>query len=167
MTMYRDSKEARRLAGLVHKAETARLKRPDRWGLQPVARGWLRGQVANLRQWDEPCEYGMLQIMEFDLCPERDKPGVPVRMTATYFGNRLMDGQVIDIPDPTPSVRPITPNRAIFSHSNPQAQLVAYYPGRDAESLETSRLLAASALIVPAIALGMLLVALHFVFHVY
>ncbi len=167
MAEFIGTKEAARLAGLVRKAEEAGRKTKDRWGLPPVEKGWLRGQAMDVRKWEETCEYGVLEVMEFELREDPQVPGVPVRMSGTYFNNRILDGAVMDVPDPDPTVRPLTPNKIYFSHHFRAIDLTAFYPGRDAVPPRTDRMRSMLVLVLPAVALIAILCVLYFVFHIF
>jgi len=142
----------------------------DHWGMPEVPKGWLRGEAWDIQQWDQPCPYGMLQIMEFELRPDHKTPGVKVRMNGTYLDNRLMDGQVMDVPDPDPSKRPIEPVSIIFPWTRYSGEriyrMTAFYPGRQDESLTRSRWLGMLALALPALGLAVAVVLLRYVYHV-
>src|SRR5947209_3404360 len=102
------TEEEARVAKLVREAEQAKLaKTKDRFNLPPVRKGYLRGFAINIRRTEQPCEFGTLQIAEFELADTRKGPGVPLRMAGTYFTGHIMDGTLLDVPDPTPNVRPI------------------------------------------------------------
>lgn len=163
--------EAARLEKLVLAAATAKRANKDAWGLQPVEKGWLRGRVENLRQWDEPCEFGTLQVIEFDLqgvpAANTPKPApVPVRMSGTYFNTQLRDGQVVDVADPSPPVRPLTPIKIFFSHHNRTIELKSYYPGRGSMTQRTSLKLALLAVFAPIVVAMSIVAALRYVFHI-
>lgn len=166
MAEYGDSKEAQRLAGLVRKAEEARRGKKDRFGLPPIEKGWLRGQAVNIRKREETCEYGVLEVMEFDLLVDPEPPGVPVVMSGTYFNNRMLDGSVMDVPDPAPTVRPVTPDKIYFSHHFRAVDLTAFYPGRNSTPPSTDRMRSMLALVLPGVALIVIIFMLYFVFHI-
>jgi hypothetical protein len=166
MAEFRGTKEASRLAGLVRAAEEASRKTKDRWNLPPIEKGWLRGHAMNIRKSEETCEFGILEVLEFELCEKPDKPGIPVRMSGTYFGNRMLDGTVMDVPDPDPSVRPITPTKIYFSHHRRAIELSSYYPGRDDTPPNVDRLRSILVLVGPAVALVAILCVLYFGLHI-
>ncbi len=156
-----------RLHKLVRQAEIAKMTDRDRWNLPPIEKGWLRGAAQNVRQSEETCEFGMLQVLEFDLVTDPKQPPVPVRMTGTYFTTRLLDTHVMDVPDPTPTVRPVTPVQIFFSHSNRETELRSYYPGRDAQTKRAGAMLGLAAVGGPILALVVSLAVLRFAFHVF
>lgn len=168
MVEFKNAAEAARLAQLVHEAERKKrdAKGKDRWGLPPVGKGWVRGRVANVKSWDEPCPFGMLQVVEFDLVDDPKQPGVPVRISGTDIDNRVMEGQVLDVPDPKPSVRPIAAMRAVHSHTLSDGRdrvqgIKAYYPGRDDAPPRRMLTLAALMVLVPAAITAVAVVGLH------
>ncbi len=162
-----DPEYRKRLHNLIVKAKVARMPSADRWGLVPVEQGWLRGAANNVRQREDICEFGTLQILEFDLKPAPEEPGVPVRMDGTYFTSRLIEGQVMDVPDPTPDIRPVTPRQIFYAHSSRSIDLMSYYPGRDAMTKRKGMTLGFLALGGPVIVLLATLALLHFVFHAF
>ncbi len=93
-----------------------------------MARGFVRGRVCNLRNSETVGDYGMVMVLDFDLFIDDGLPTVPVRMTGTDFFGRVMTDHVLDVPDPDPSVRPITPWRVTVSHDANQ-EIIAHYPG--------------------------------------
>jgi hypothetical protein len=167
MDDFEQERYKRKLHVLLRKDQIARHGNLDRWHLPPVAKGWLRGNALNIRQSEVPCEFGMLQILDFDLTADPKEPGVPVRMAGTYFTNRLIEGQVMDVPDPTPSARPITPIQIFFSHSNHDTDLKSYYPGRDAMPRGKGALLGLLAVGGPIVATLATIAVLHYWFHLY
>lgn len=165
MAELRNTAESARLHQLIREAEQAKRPKKDRWGLTPIEKGWVRGHVVDLRQWDEPCEFGILQIMEFDLREDKRQPGIRVRMSGTYFNTRLLEGSVIDVPDPTPSVRPMTPNHVFTAHNNREHEISAYYPGRGAVRQRSTLIMALLATIVPAAVVLVIFALMHYVLH--
>jgi hypothetical protein len=165
MSETEEARYNKRLHQLVLKERIAKTAGLDRWHLPPVGAGWLRGSVANLRQTEELCEFGTLQILEFDLMTGPKEAGVPVRMDGTYFTNRLIEGQVMDVPDPDPERRPVTPRQIFYSHSHRQEGMKSYYPGRDAMTKTRGALLGLLAVGGPILALVASLLLLHFTFH--
>jgi hypothetical protein len=162
-----DPEYRKRLHKLVAKQQAARMPVADRWGLVPVEAGWLRGSAYNVRQSETICEFGTLQVLEFDLVPAPGEPGVPVRMDGTYFTNRLIEGQVLDVPDPTPDTRPVSPRQIFYAHSNRTIDLMSYYPGRDAMTKRKGATMGLLALGGPVVVLVLTLLVLHFGFHVF
>lgn len=166
MPGFKGTKEEAQIAKLLREKEIAKLqKNKDRWNLPPIEKGWVRGMVIKLRPHDEPCPYGTLQVLEFEVADGPKVPGIPVRMTGTYFNSRLIEGQILDVPDPTPSVRPITPDIVYRSHSARESELRAFYPGRGEKPRRFSLMLGLLGLGVPAVALIVAIIALH-VFHI-
>lgn len=84
-----------------------------------------------MRYTEDSCTYGQLLILDFDLWIGEGVPLVPVRMSGTDFNGRVTENQVLDVPDPDPSIRPVAPLR-VTSARNPAWEVVAHYPGRDA-----------------------------------
>jgi len=167
MSETEDPEYRKRLHKLVAKQEVAKMPAVDRWGLVPVEPGWLRGAANNVRQSEDICEFGTLQILEFDLTPAPDEPGVAVRMDGTYFTNRLIEGQTMDVPDPTPDIRPVTPRQIFYAHSGRNIDLMSYYPGRDAMTKRKGATMAFLAMGGPVIALVLALLVLHYGLHVF
>lgn len=170
MAVQLDPKQEARLRKLVaeqERAKASKRRNRDRWGLKPVRKGWLRGNAFNIRIWDEPGELGLLTIMEFELLTERNQPGVPVRMTGTDIWGRVAEGQLLDVRDPDPIVRPIVTDRVFFSYAqNHSIDIKAYYPGRDTMAPRKSLMFALLTLAAPAVFLVAAVAALRFVFHV-
>jgi len=162
-----ESRYKRRLNDLVHKAQVAKKVELDRFRLPPIEKGWVRGRAVNIRQAEEACEYGILQILDFDVDAGTGEPPIPVRMTGTDFTNRLVEGHVMDVPDPTPEVRPITPRQIFYSHSNRNTDLKSYYPGQDALTKRAGAINGVLAIGGPVVALIASLLVLHFVAHVF
>jgi len=157
----------RRLAELVKRDELARGHGLDRYNLPPVAKGWVRGVITNPRNSEGACQFGTLMIVEFDLVADPEQPPVPVRMSGTEFSHRVLAGDVIDIRDPTPSARPLTPERYVVANASPPFEVIAYYPGRGVPPARVGTLLGWLAVGGPGIALMLCLAALHFVFRVF
>ena len=109
----------------------------------------------------------MLHILEFDLTDDPAAPGVPVRMTGTEFTGRLLGGEVMDVPDPTPSVRPITPTTIYHAHHGRDWELTAHYPGRDAVTPRANAINGALAVGGPILFVLACLAALHFWWHTF
>jgi hypothetical protein len=163
-----ESKEyQRRLWALIHQQQVARGVAKDRWNLKPVRKGWRRGMVTKLRHSEEPCEFGMLLIMDFELSEDPEQPGIPVRMSGTQFSDALFEGTVVEIADPTPDQRPIIATQVRFSHYAGDATLRAHYPGRGEMPAGRRTLLGLLALGWPAVALVAALTVLHFWWHVF
>jgi len=172
MVEYVGSKEKARLDELVHQAEMARRKKKktgkrDQWGFRPVGRGWLRGHACNVRYFDEAGEFGILLILEFDLRTDREVPGVPVRMTATEFNHRIGEGQVVDVRDSTPKIRPITPHEIYFVPRQRDEKLIAHYPGRRQMTRRVNLLVAVATIGAPIVLLFSLVALFSFYFHVF
>jgi hypothetical protein len=108
----------------------AKPPKKDRWGQTPVAPGHVRGSATNLRRWEDVGTYGPVQVVAFDLWVDKNVPLVPVRMTATDFQGRVVEGSVYDVPDPDPQVRPLQPWR-ITHADNSEAEVIAHFPGRE------------------------------------
>lgn len=108
----------------------AKRGRRDRWGMRPPRRGRVRGQIRNVSRSFGVSEYGNIIIVDFDLFIDDDLPLVPVRMRGTDFPIEPQEGQVVDVRDPAPDVRPIEATRLDFP-PHYQHEVVAYYPGRD------------------------------------
>ena len=168
MVEFKNAAEAARLAQLVHEAERKKrdAKGLDRWGLPPVGKGCVRGRVANVKSWDEPCPFGMLQVIEFDLVDDPKEPGVPVRISGTDIDNRVMEGHVLDVQDRNPSIRPIPATGAVHSYSLYDGRgmvqsIKAYYPGRDDAPPRRNRVLAAMMVLVPVAITAAAVVGLH------
>ena len=115
---FTGTKEEAKINKLVRAAEIAKLEKvKDRFNLKPVAKGFVRGMAIHVRQHEEPGEFGVLQVIEFELSDTPKGPGIPVRMAGTYFNHRLIEGSVLDVPDPTPHVRPIATDVASHPRS--------------------------------------------------
>lgn len=110
-------------------APRKRRPRRDRWGCRGVRRGWLRGQIRNIRRGSEVSHYGSSLVFEFDLFVDDNLPLVPVRMIGTDFPLEPREGQIWDVPDPTPDIRPIAAVRLVSPFDSDIA-LKAFYPGR-------------------------------------
>jgi hypothetical protein len=157
----------RRLDDLVRQEGIARRRKRDRFNLAPVRQGWVRGRVARLRQREEACEFGKLLVLEFDLVDDPEQPPIPVIMAGTEFNGRLMDGDVVEMADPAPSVRPITPLQIVHSFSDPANVVVAYYPGRGTPSRRFTTLIGWLAIAGPAVAVAAIMAVLHFALRVF
>ena len=172
MTFYEGSKEQARLGALVAAQERAKAKagkrgKKDKWGLRPIGKGWLRGHAMNIRIWEEADEVGMVRVMQFELRENPKEPGVPVRMTATEFNRNMGEGELMDVRDPDPSVRPITPYQIFFSRADRRdGDLTAHYPGRG--MMAPRRNLAMGLLVIgaPIVFLLAAVAVLYYVFHV-
>jgi hypothetical protein len=165
---FMGTREEAEVARLLRQAEIAKLERnKDKWNLPPVQPGWLRGFVIDLRRFEVPCEFGMLQIIDFELSETLRGPGVPVRMTGTYFSNRLREGNVLDVRDETPSVRPIETSLATFSRSGGAIKLRAFYPGRGDPPRRRNLMLGVLGLAVPAICFVGVIAMLHYYFRIF
>lgn len=103
----------------------------DRWGLLPVRPRHVRGIVRNVRITEDVSPYGPMLVVDYDLWTDDGVPNIPVRMTGTDFMNRIIPENLLDVPDPDPGVRPITPTRVTSAH-NDDHEIVAHYPGRSA-----------------------------------
>jgi len=167
MAGYEDKEYKNRLAKLVHDAEQAKREHKDRWGLPPVEKGWLRGHAVGVSHRDEPCEFGTLEILEFELSDTPRGNGIPVRMAGTYFNFKLAEATVVDVPDPSPAVRPITPYQVFLSHHGRKMELQAYYPGRDMITPRRSMTQAVLVVTIPGVVLVTIIAVLHFVFHIF
>ena len=121
-------------------AAPARPKGRDRWGLRPVRRGRVRGQIINLRRSFEVGEFGNLLVVDFDLAIDEGQPVVPVRMSGTIFDNEPLEGMVVEVRDPAPATRPIVAHRLAFP-PHYQHEVVCFYPGRDEPSPGRQRML--------------------------
>ena len=175
MVEFRNANEAARLNKLVNDARRAKREasptKRDRWGLPMPPKGWVRGMVSNVRSSDEPCPFGTLQVLEFELRDDPQQPGVPVRMAGTNFDRLVVGGEVMDVRDPTPSVRPIEAVRGVFSHTRYMAEegiqeIKAYYPGRDDMTPRRNLALATAMVVVPVVLLIVAVVMLRYVFHI-
>ena len=165
---FMGTKEEAQIAKLLRAQEIAKLeKNKDKWNLPPVEKGCLRGFALNVRQFDEPCEYGNLQVIEFEVSDTLKGPGVPVRMAGTYFSGRIKDGTVVDVPDPTPAVRPITPDMIYHSHSRGENEVRAFYPGRGETPRSKSLLLGLLGLGLPAVAFVGVIAMLHYFLRIF
>jgi hypothetical protein len=159
------TKEEAALARLVKETNKAKIeKEKDRFNLPPVGPGYVRGIVINLRPYDVPCEFGVLQVVDFEIADTPKGPGVPVRMTGTYFNTRLRAMTVLDVPDPTPSVRPITPNIVYSAHDH-EHEIQAFYPGRGETPRRTTLTLGLLGLIVPVVFVIVSVIVLY-AFHI-
>jgi hypothetical protein len=163
---YKEAQQ--RLARLVNQQQSARRKTKDHWGLTPIERGWVRGRAMNVRQSEQTCEYGVLNILEFEMFTDPKQPGIAVRMQGTTIDGRVMDGQVVDIPDPTPNVRPMQPDKVYFSHHVDRKYYVsANYPGRTVMTPRRNLMLATAAIGGPIAAILGIVALLHFVFRIF
>lgn len=159
---FKGTKEEQMIAKLLREEEVAKLeKNKDKFNLAPVKKGWLRGFVINMRQSEEQCEYGLLQILEFEISDTLKGPGVPVRMSGTYFSGRLMDGAIVEVADPTPSVRPVTPDLLFRPHTPGENELRAFFPGRGETPRRKTLTLGMLGLLLPVIGLIAALIALY------
>jgi hypothetical protein len=133
MANFLGTSEEKRVKELLRAADRAKIEKiKDRFGLLPVKKGFLRGFAVNVRESEEPCEYGTLRVLEFEISDERKGgDGVPVRVTGTYLSRRVGSGEVVDVEDPTPHIRPITPNYVYAAYDHSMNTLRAFYPGRD------------------------------------
>lgn len=162
-----NSEYRRRLGALVQREQASRGVGRDRWNQPPVRSGRLRGQVANVRGSETACEFGTLLIMDFDIVADPPRPGVPVRMSGISFSGQLIEGTVVDVPDPDPAQRPIITTRLFIPHGHEEWTFEAYYPGRDEPSQRALTLHGLLAVGGPVLALLAALAALHFWAHVF
>lgn len=102
----------------------------DEYGLPPPRKGVLRGFVRDLRFSQEESAVGRIQIVDFNLHFRGDRLPVPVRMRGSDFTDHLVDGWLMDVPDPDPKLRPITPRR-ITAPWHEGLEVTSYYPGQD------------------------------------
>ena len=105
-------------------------RRRDRFGLRPVRAGRLRGEVRNVRRDTEMGAFGTEIVFAFDLIAEEGAPAVPVRISGTDFSGQPHDGQVVDVRDPNPAIRPLIAHRLDLPFGRREA-VIAYYPGRN------------------------------------
>ncbi len=132
----------------------------DRWGLRPVRRGRVRGQIVNLRRSFEVGEFGNLLVVDFELAIDKDLPTVPVRMSGTIFNHEPREGMVVEMPDPDPLVRPIVTHRLSLPWDR-HHQIVAFYPGRGDPSRARQRLVGVLVVLLP-MAVAAVLLGLYF-----
>lgn len=135
--------------------QTTKAPKVDRWGLEPVARGHLRGQARNLRASEAVSQYGHVQVVEFDLWIDEGVDPVPIRMTGTDFQGRVWPDQLYDIPDPTPDIRPIEPWQIVVGH-NPDANVIAHMPGREFTYKQRGLMTTVMVLVAPFIVVAIL-----------
>jgi hypothetical protein len=167
MAFYANSEERARLGRLIAERERAKAGKKDRWGLRPIEKGWLRGHAVNIRTWEEPDDLGMLINLEFELRENPKETGVLVRMAGTDFNDRILDGQLMDVPDPDPQVRPIVTDRVYYAHRGRRdGALTAHYPGRRMDTPRKSLTLGLLAVVVPVVFVVAAVTALHYVFHI-
>jgi hypothetical protein len=160
--------EQARLARLVGEQEAAKARKRDAFGLSPIGRGFVRGRATNIRQSETTCEYGVLVILEFDLLIDPTQPPIPVHMEGTTIDGRLLDGHVVDLADPTPSRRPITPDRVYFSHHLDRKHYIASnYPGRRMSTPRQSLMQGMLVVGVPMVLILGLVAMLNYVFHIF
>ena len=135
----------------------------DRWRLKPVSPGYVRGQIRNIRRSEDISRFGQLNVVEFDLEVGGGQPMVPVKMLGLYFNRDIPSGQLCDIADPTPSVRPLVTGRISFPRA-PGQDILTY--NLDADELARRRLWSWSMLtpLIPVVAIAVLvwLLARHF-----
>lgn len=110
-------------------AAPARPKGKDRWGLRPVRAGRVRGQIRNVRRSFAVSDFGNILTFDFDLFVDDDVPLVPVRMAGADFLVEPQEGNLVDVRDPDPAVRPIETYRLDFPPRY-EHRIIAYYPGR-------------------------------------
>lgn len=139
-------------------AAAAGRKRRDRWGQRPVRNGRLRGQIRNVcRSVSVSPDGHPLVVYDFDLFVDDNQPLVPVRMSGTDFFNHPQDGEVVDLLDPHPQVRPAEPIRLQYPLHYHHV-VVSLYPGRDDRPMLRQRmdgfLLTLGPILVVLIAVG-------------
>ncbi len=135
----------------------------DRWGLRPVRRGRVRGQIHNLRRSDKVGQFGSLLVFEFDLFVDEGQPPVPVEMIGADFTHEPREGMLVETPDPTPDLRPIAARRLDFPPKY-EFEIVSYYPGRDDPPRSVERLRGLLVLALPFAVAGVLL-GLYYAFY--
>ena len=166
MADYKGTAETAKLKKLLRDAERAKIEKiKDRFNLRPAEKGFLRGHAINIRQSEQPCDFGTLQILDFEISDTMKGPGVPVRMAGTYFSRKLWEGTVMDVPDPTPDIRPITPDVIYTAHDHDVDQIRAFYPGRGETPRRKTLIMGLLAMGIPAVLAFAIIVALH-LFHV-
>ncbi|MDA8254001.1 MAG: hypothetical protein M0Z28_33155 [Rhodospirillales bacterium] len=138
-------------------------RRRDRWGLRPVRAGRVRGQIRNLHRSFETCEFGQVIVFDFELFVDDAMPPVPVRMAGMDFQNEPRDGNVVDVRDPSPTVRPIEAIRLDFPPRY-QHDVVSFYPGRD-EPPPARQWMQGALIILGPILLAAGLLGLYFVLY--
>ncbi len=129
----------------------------DQWGMPPARQGYLRGRVQNIQRRAEPCEYGELEIVDFDLCaPDRSVIAV-VQMRGTDFSQPILAEALMDVLDPDPRVRPILA-RHLHNSFDFENKVTSFYPGRDEPPQARQRLTAATWLLLPLVLLGLAII---------
>jgi hypothetical protein len=140
----------------------------DRWNLKPVRRGYQRGHIRNLRRREELCPYGALLIWEFELETDKSAPLLPVRLSGTEFSSRLLEGMLVDVPDPEPRQLPLEPTRVDFSQKLDEgAHLIVYYPGRGLRSRKRDLLWSWVMMGLPVLIVLCLLLLIVYYFRVF
>jgi hypothetical protein len=102
--------------------------RRDRFGLRPVGRGWLRGQVQHLKEVKATDRFGERIVFCFDLLVAENQPPVEVRMPGNSFSAGIIPGALVDIRDPDPSQRPLVTTLLRFP-PHYKYEVRAFYPG--------------------------------------
>ncbi len=125
-------------------------RRRDRFGLRPVRAGRLRGEIRNVRRGSEMGAFGTETVFEFDLIAEEGAAAVAVRMSGTDFSGAPHDGQVVELSDPDPAIRPLLAHRLDHPFLRHQA-IIAYYPGRSDLSPAQQRLRGALVVLAPLV----------------
>jgi len=144
-------------------AEAPHQRGRDRYGWRPVRRGWIRGQIRNVRRGNEVGDYGTILVMDFELFVDDDAPMVAVRMRGTDFQGQLYEGKIADIRDPGDGVRPIEVTRLRYPPQYAH-DVRSYYPGRDDPTLARQRIRAMVPIIGP-IAVAAAMIGLFYVFY--
>ncbi|MBN9508607.1 MAG: hypothetical protein J0I21_05740 [Alphaproteobacteria bacterium] len=124
--------------------------------------GHVVGVVANLRRSTEPCAYGELHVLEFDLLRPHGAAPIPVRMRGMSFSRDLFVGQMVEVRDPDPETRPVVTRRLDYPPLY-NTELVSFYPGEGETPRGLSRFWALVMLLVPVV-IGGTLIALYDVF---
>jgi hypothetical protein len=137
-------------------------RRRDVFGLRPVRRGWVRGQVRNLQELKVTDTFGERTVYCFELLVAEHEPPVPVRMPGNSFSASVFNGALVDIRDPDPSQRPLVTKLLRFP-PHYKYEVRAFYPGFENPTPAQERLTKFGFVMGPILAV-LALIGLYFLF---
>lgn len=69
----------------------------DRWGLDPVGKGWYRGNVSNIVRMSEVTQFGELITYHFDLIGNEGQPPLLIEFVGYTFSKDIRPSLVVDL----------------------------------------------------------------------
>ena len=150
------------------KKQRVQIPGKDRWGLDPVPKGWYRGNVDNIVRMTSITPIGELVTYHFDLRGEEGQPRLPVEFVGYTFSKDIRPNLIVEtyIGKKFPTGR-IKRDRMRLSF-DPTNDLLAYNPvktvfGRLPKEFRNGVL----ALTIPILVVSFLIWLMKSVFHVF